>query len=287
MVVLRDLDVDGAVITHSAPQPIGRNMSVGAPTSSPSRFPSFVSAPTSPQHQHATVNLANNSAGWQTSDRRAHGSGAVKSIPSEGLSAYIPAYQMQNANARPPLFGQSNVNANDSRSPFSKKALRDRDNDAEACRQRAEEYRALRDTALRQASTHWQRGKLGREVASFYAEEARKLDAGRREWNVQAARAQVSGSMHKGPSGGCSIDLHGLTVKESIIATKEILDHSWSSNGSAGTSTWSFTIITGIGRHSSGSLGVLGPAVQKALEEDGWYVRKEHGKLVVTGARRG
>jgi hypothetical protein len=34
-------------------------------------------------------------------------------------------------------------------------------------------------------------------------------------------------------SGDCSIDLHGLTVNESIIVTKEILDH-WPSSNSSG-----------------------------------------------------
>ena len=42
-------------------------------------------------------------------------------------------------------------------------------------------------------------------------------------------------------------------------------------------------IITGRGTHSANGVGVLGPAVKSALEEDGWNVRKYDGGLVVSG----
>ncbi|KAF8309303.1 hypothetical protein DL93DRAFT_2063082, partial [Clavulina sp. PMI_390] len=136
--------------------------------------------------------------------------------------------------------------------------------------------------ALRQAASHWQRrkhGKHGGEVSFYYAEQARKLDAERRQWSLEGARAQVSNTMvvRTESDGRPTIDLHGLTVNEGIVVSKENLDRC------GGSPVGGFTIITGAGRHSVGATGVLGPAVQKALEEDGWIVRKEYAKLVVVG----
>lgn len=44
-------------------------------------------------------------------------------------------------------------------------------------------------------------------------------------------------------------------------------------------------IITGKGNHSAGRVGVLKPALQSALTEDGWIVTTWDAGLVVRGAR--
>jgi hypothetical protein len=47
------------------------------------------------------------------------------------------------------------------------------------------------------------------------------------------------------------------------------------------------TVITGVGRHSAGQKGVLGPAVQAALDQAGWRVDRDTGRgyVVVKGRR--
>jgi len=46
-------------------------------------------------------------------------------------------------------------------------------------------------------------------------------------------------------------------------------------------------IITGHGSHSAGGVGVLKPAVHRALVNDGWDVRMWDGGLDVRGRKRG
>ncbi len=88
--------------------------------------------------------------------------------------------------------------------------------------------------------------------------------------------------------GGTTIDVHGLTVDEGVIVSKEHVNNWWSSI-QAGTLLTTcrflrnislrsgnnvprtFTIITGVGKHSAGP-GKLGPALEFALKEDGWDV---------------
>jgi len=61
----------------------------------------------------------------------------------------------------------------------------------------------------------------------------------------------------------------------------------WYSSSPSGFSpSHSLTIVTGVGKHSAGQKGVLGPAVFKALEKDGWRVIKREGAVVVTGVAR-
>ena len=47
-----------------------------------------------------------------------------------------------------------------------------------------------------------------------------------------------------------------------------------------------FRIITGVGRHSAGGKGVLGPAVKKGLEQDGWRLEVNSGAITVRGKSR-
>lgn len=56
-------------------------------------------------------------------------------------------------------------------------------------------------------------------------------------------------------------------------------------NLSGATPSHSLTIITGVGNHSKNRVGVIGPAVQNALEGEGWRTSKRPGAIVVSGAK--
>jgi len=86
-------------------------------------------------------------------------------------------------------------------------------------------------------------------------------------------------SKRRSSSSGDIIDLHGTTVSEAVSIVREILMDQPSSK------TKPLTIITGRGRHSLGKMGVLKPAVQKALVEDGWDVDTYDTRLEVRGLR--
>ena len=76
---------------------------------------------------------------------------------------------------------------------------------------------------------------------------------------------------------GCSIDLHGTTVAEAIQIVKDVL------KDDPPTAARPLKIITGRGKHSTNGVGVLGPAVNNALAEEGWNVGKWDGGLIVRG----
>lgn len=74
-----------------------------------------------------------------------------------------------------------------------------------------------------------------------------------------------------------SIDLHGTTVAEAIQIVKDVLRED------PPTSARPLRVITGRGKHSTNGVGVLGPAVNNALLEDGWSVGKWEAGLIVRG----
>ena len=82
---------------------------------------------------------------------------------------------------------------------------------------------------------------------------------------------------------GISIDLHGTTVAEAIQIVKDTL------KDETPTPARPLKIITGRGKHSTNGVGVLGPAVNNVLSDEGWNVGKWDAGLIVRGktSRRG
>jgi DNA-nicking Smr family endonuclease len=74
-----------------------------------------------------------------------------------------------------------------------------------------------------------------------------------------------------------SIDLHGTTVAEAVQIVKDVLKEE------VPTAARPLKIITGRGKHSTNGVGVLGPAVNNALLEEGWDVAKWDGGLIIRG----
>ncbi|KAF9474762.1 hypothetical protein BDN70DRAFT_884481 [Pholiota conissans] len=185
------------------------------------------------------------------------------------LSHHIPAYArdvngMKTARAYGPRGGKVSTEASE-------------------FKRRMDETVRKRNEALREASRMWQKGNSktrGGEIAFYFAERAREFQEVARQEALNAARVLVR-SKRTNSSNSDTIDLHGTTVMEAVTIVKEILYEESSSISQAKP----MKIITGRGNHSVNQIGVLKPAVRKALIEDGWVVGSWDGGLIVRQRR--
>lgn len=94
----------------------------------------------------------------------------VKEAPTVRLGDFIPKYTQRGYNNGDHLY------------------------DLDECRRKAIEERAKREAAVRQAGRHFRAGNAGRgrQVAAYYASEARRYEEAARAWEVRAARELVS-----------------------------------------------------------------------------------------------
>ncbi|KAG9099775.1 hypothetical protein FRC07_010496, partial [Ceratobasidium sp. 392] len=163
------------------------------------------------------------------------------------------------------------------------------EDDVNACLDEAEYWKDKRRTALKQASELFTRQKHehGREGALYYSQRAQEYASKEKEWRMKAAKAGVKARQESSTSK--AIDLHGLTVNQSLEIVREGVNAWWSSAGAGSTPSAPLQIITGQGRHSKGNVPVIAPAVMKLLEKEGWRAHKREGTVYVTGVatRRG
>ncbi|KAF1828499.1 smr domain-containing protein [Decorospora gaudefroyi] len=151
-----------------------------------------------------------------------------------------------------------------------------------------------RNEAFNKASSSYRIGKstpLMKQAAAYYAQEGRDLNANLKAMNAAEADALVSSQ-----SNATSLDLHGVTVADATRIAKQRTQAWWNGLGERRIPEWSgpgrrgggeaYRIITGLGRHSVGGRSKIGPAVLKALVNEGWKVEAEPGELYVTGLAR-
>ncbi|CAO2647489.1 Nn.00g084110.m01.CDS01 [Neocucurbitaria sp. VM-36] len=151
-----------------------------------------------------------------------------------------------------------------------------------------------RSEAFQNASAAYRKGRstpLMKAAAGYYAQEGRDLNANLKAMNAAEADAFVSAQ-----SGPTYLDLHGVTVADATRIAKHRTQIWWNSLGERKIPEWSgagrrgggdaYRIITGLGRHSEGGRGKLGPAVAKTLVKEGWKVEVDSGELLVTGLAR-
>lgn len=151
-----------------------------------------------------------------------------------------------------------------------------------------------RNEAFQNASAAYRRGRstpLMKAAAGYYAQEGRDLNA-----NLKAMSALEADAFVSLQSGSTYLDLHGVTVADATRIAKQRTQLWWNSLGERRIPEWSgagkrgggevYRIITGLGRHSEGGRGKLGPAVAKALVQEGWKVEVDAGELHVTGLAR-
>ncbi|WFD39089.1 uncharacterized protein MJAP1_002060 [Malassezia japonica] len=162
---------------------------------------------------------------------------------------------------------------------------------SEECRQRADELRAKRNAALRQAATSARRYRGGAMAglsgaASVYAEEARKYDAAARRWQMRGASALVD--QRRADYTGVSeyaerIDLHGLSVHEALT----VVEHTVHRASAQSSSRTFLEIVTGRGVHSRHNVSVIRPAIVRLLAQRGYTVDSttNPGVLYVKHAR--
>ncbi|MCJ1419592.1 hypothetical protein MMC32_005947 [Xylographa parallela] len=143
---------------------------------------------------------------------------------------------------------------------------------------------------LAQASTAHKASKstpLLSAAAGYYASLGRDAGAASARYAARAADALVDAQ-----SSRAQIDLHGVSVRDAVRIAAERVQRWWE----GGAAEWAregmiqgeggFRVVVGVGRHSEGGRGRLGPAVGGALVRGGWRVEVGEGVLVVRGRAR-
>ncbi|KAJ0119682.1 hypothetical protein J7T55_013885 [Diaporthe amygdali] len=144
--------------------------------------------------------------------------------------------------------------------------------------------RALTSQSFSAANAAYRRGKsdaLFRPVAGVLAERAREqLDRSR-----AAQSASYEALVDENSSAG-HIDLHGVPVADGVRMALERTQAWWAGLGedrARRARDEGFTVVTGLGNHSSKGVSRLRQDVGAALKRAGWRVRTETGQFVVTG----
>ena len=156
-------------------------------------------------------------------------------------------------------------------------------------------HSALSSRAYDQASAAYRRGRsdhLMSGAAAYYSQVARDHAQAASE-----ARGQAADQLVDSQSGSGVVDLHGVSVKDAVRIAK-LRTERWWRGGARGVmgldgrlirnegGRQRLEIVTGVGRHSRGGKGMIGPAVGRMLVNDGWQVQFEEGVVLVTGRRR-
>lgn len=144
--------------------------------------------------------------------------------------------------------------------------------------------------AFAQASAATKRGKsdhLMNAAAVIYAEKGHGHKTRQRELESAVASTHVAQqSTHN------MTDLHGVRVHDAVRIAKERTLQWWDGLGDAkfigdgGLAKDGFRIVTGLGHHSKDGAPRIGPAVWKALVNEGWKASVESGEILVTGRKR-
>jgi hypothetical protein len=143
-----------------------------------------------------------------------------------------------------------------------------------------------RDAAFSQARAAYRKGKsdpLMGGAAAYYSQEGRDADARARQAVSAAADRLVEVQSWNGV-----VDLHGVGVEDAKRIVRERVTGWWHELGRDGSRSVGagYRIVTGVGNHSEGGVGKLGPAVGKMLIREGWKVQVGTGILVVTGVAK-
>ncbi|OAX83583.1 hypothetical protein ACJ72_02048 [Emergomyces africanus] len=147
-------------------------------------------------------------------------------------------------------------------------------------------------SAFTKANSAYRRGKsdhLMAGAAGYYSAVGREHMEKAKKEAAAAADALVESQ-----SDSRLLDLHGVSVQHAVGIVKRKVEAWWDSLGDAKYAPaggWrpvqeGYRIITGLGRHSKNGTARLGPAVARALVNEGWKVEVGEGYLTVTGLAR-
>jgi hypothetical protein len=151
---------------------------------------------------------------------------------------------------------------------------------------------AARAQAFEQAHAAHRAGKSKpnmRGVAAYYGQVGRDLTS-----HLHALSEADADTLVSRQSSPKHLDLHGVSVASAVRIAKDRTRVWWESlgedrivgGGRGQGMKEGYRIVTGLGRHSEGGRGKLGPAVVKALVGEGWKVEVGMGEVVVSGLAR-
>ncbi|KAI7525385.1 hypothetical protein KC343_g21220, partial [Hortaea werneckii] len=164
--------------------------------------------------------------------------------------------------------------------------------DDPAASSRASAYASARATAYAQASAAHRKARSNRlmgGVAAYYGQVGREYAA-----LSSQATAAAADDLASSQSSPAQLDLHGVDVLNAVRIAQNKVEEWWDGlgesrvNGRLGAEDrqMGYRIIVGLGRHSEGGKGKLGPAVSKVLREGGWKVENAGAAIVVKGKAR-
>lgn len=154
---------------------------------------------------------------------------------------------------------------------------------------RASALLVARSNAFAQAQAAHRKSKsipLMGGAASYYSSVAHDAHAALRQHDSARANELVARQSRPG-----EVDLHGVSVSDATRIAKLEVEQWWEREGRE----WSregkamvvgLRIITGVGRHSDGGRGKLGPAVRAMLRRDDWKIEEGEGVFEVVGRVR-
>ena len=123
---------------------------------------------------------------------------------------------------------------------------------------------------------------LYRQAVAVYAERIRKDTR-----VAQEAASACYDQLVDSQSTSVKIDLHGVPVIDGVRIAKSRIWHWWESldreDRGRIAAIDGFTIVTGVGHHSSGGISRLRQAVGTALRNDGWRMQTLTGEFFITG----
>ncbi|CZT16538.1 uncharacterized protein RCC_02372 [Ramularia collo-cygni] len=150
-------------------------------------------------------------------------------------------------------------------------------------------YNAARANAFQQAQAAYRKSRsnpLMGGAAAYYSQEGRNLSA-----LSSQATARSADQLAARQSSSTEVDLHGIDVLNGIRIAQERVGQWWASlgenrvNGRVGAESRQagYRIVVGLGTHSIGGKGKLGPAVSKALRNQGWRIENQGAAILVRG----
>ncbi|KAI0899181.1 hypothetical protein F4806DRAFT_456928 [Annulohypoxylon nitens] len=142
-----------------------------------------------------------------------------------------------------------------------------------------------RNHSFTSAAAAFRKGKsdpLYRQAGAYYASRAREQATSFRQANSVEANFLVDSKSTEN-----MIDLHGVTVQDGVEIALDRVRRWWQSLGEdrARKAKLGFTVVTGLGRHSSDGKSRLRINVFKALVADGWKAEVLTGSYLITGRR--
>ncbi|KAA8565529.1 hypothetical protein MFRU_006g01130 [Monilinia fructicola] len=156
----------------------------------------------------------------------------------------------------------------------------------------ASTYITARNTAFQQASVAYKKSKsdpLMGGAAAYYSQQGRDANV-----RVKDAESAAADELVRAQCWSGGVDLHGVGVRDAVRIAREKVTEWWVSEehrragggyvrAGAGEG---YKIVTGVGNHSEGGRGKLGPAVARMLIKERWKVQVGSGALMVTGVVR-